>query len=1086
MPMHSSPDSAPDPEAGFPMVVDSSSLDEVFAKETKDSKIDDDIDAVAHSSSTYIHIEEDLAAAAVDSDVVKMESTAMVEKKDFEPEPLIVPSHHGHIIESVTQSMNQPSYDVRKLPQDTYSFFVTGKTFLLPCLVVAIQYSCFGLLLADLTNPLDIPVNVETTVRIAQLLLLFVAVLTQGDLAVALTEMVNGYDEKMEGIFEDASLSKWKFSILMKFLEGLMGLFSSFMLIMIQSDVYELLLTFAGVEFVYHLDDVAFFLCWSENFGQLYYTMAHDIDEKSWVSSRNKQGRTLLFKAFGMFLSGIALFSGFIVIASKQWSNQYLCKRIQVEMSDEQFASLGPLNGFYDLVQSSRNDDRVTYEQQGRTLAKEARGRIGFCKNDEAWVNGPCDNWLVRSIQTKTFDLEDTRAMPWQLQSGRQLEYIRISCFDHSFVSEIGYEAGNDANDFGFSDVCRYIVTDSSTAGFQDISSQNFGILESEDNPSAKIHVYEHHVYINENRDYIMVFLGVRWVLGSTEQFLLQNDGDDTSLSGVFGRDDGIDWLGISGWIDYISEPVDTNTDTGTPLDLQWYHSKHPYLGGFPGPDLDQRVNVIFRCGVCNSETNPCFNEGLCSEGGSCSCRHGASGTFCEIPPVGDGVCQDYFNKEEFEYDGGDCCASTCSGIECGVSAMNTLFGYDLEFPIKGFPDCKDPMMMPITIVLNMTTMPVYGDISFYSTWEVHCDGIEYLYSPSLGYREFLSIDVFGSQTIFVEPRVSCQVISRTKFYFSDTKISVYHGMNKDTAIIVQEYEWLSDDIDFEFPVLSACLLEELSTVADSNDILDSTSIQGQAAAWIDVESSDLSLCNTEFLIQLYALATINFSLDGAPQKNELSWLSSTNSCKWSGIFCDSAGSVSVIFLVDENLKGAIPSEISLLVDLDVINLSLNEIAGTIPPDLGNLTKLTDLSLLGNALSGSLPIELGNLINLKTLELSDNVINGTIPAQIGNLLQLTAFATSGNDLSGSIPTTVGNLHNMNSIYFHDNDLTGTIPTDLANLENLENLKVNGNHLTGFVPQGITSIESLNKLCIKGTNLTCYEDDLVCMSLVGDC
>jgi len=361
------------------------------------------------------------------------------------------------------------------------------------------------------------------------------------------------------------------------------------------------------------------------------------------------------------------------------------------------------------------------------------------------------------------------------------------------------------------------------------------------------------------------------------------------------------------------------------------------------------------------------------------------------------------------------------------------------------------------------------------------------LYSPSLGYEEFGSVEVFGIHTIFVEPRVSCKVVAETKFYFDEISISVYHNSSEITPIVAHYYTWEMEPIEFEFPVLSGCMLDELSTVSDVNDVLDYNSIQGQAAAWVDVEASDLSLCGTEFLLQLYALATINFSFDGTTKENGLSWLSSTNACKWSGIFCDHTGSVSVIFLVNEGLTGRIPGEISLLTDLEIINFAINDINGTIPSELGNLSKLTDFTCSNphhQTLSGSLPTELGNLISLKTLDLTDNALTGTLPMQLGNLSRLTSLTFQGNDLSGPIPTAVGNLQNLELLFFDDNDLTGTLPTELGKLGKLGNLKLDQNKLTGFVPREVTSIGSLEKFSIEGNNLTCYEDDLLCLSLVG--
>ena len=37
----------------------------------------------------------------------------------------------------------------------------------------------------------------------------------------------------------------------------------------------------------------------------------------------------------------------------------------------------------------------------------------------------------------------------------------------------------------------------------------------------------------------------------------------------------------------------------------------------------------------------------------------------CESSP-GDGKCDQFLNRFDFQYDGGDCCASTCKGDLCG------------------------------------------------------------------------------------------------------------------------------------------------------------------------------------------------------------------------------------------------------------------------------------------------------------------------------------------------------------------------------------------------------------------------------------
>ncbi len=72
----------------------------------------------------------------------------------------------------------------------------------------------------------------------------------------------------------------------------------------------------------------------------------------------------------------------------------------------------------------------------------------------------------------------------------------------------------------------------------------------------------------------------------------------------------------------------------------------------------------------------------------------------------------------------------------------------------------------------------------------------------------------------------------------------------------------------------------------------------------------------------------------------------------------------------NNNLTGAIQSQIGQLKNLKVLNASNNNMTG-VPAEVGQLSKLEVLDLSNNQLTG-LPNELGNLSNLKILNLSGN------------------------------------------------------------------------------------------------------------------
>jgi Leucine-rich repeat (LRR) protein len=91
-------------------------------------------------------------------------------------------------------------------------------------------------------------------------------------------------------------------------------------------------------------------------------------------------------------------------------------------------------------------------------------------------------------------------------------------------------------------------------------------------------------------------------------------------------------------------------------------------------------------------------------------------------------------------------------------------------------------------------------------------------------------------------------------------------------------------------------------------------------------------------------------------------------------------------------LTGAIPAEIRFLQDLEVLNMSDNDMTG-LPAELGQLKKLRILNVSNNRLTG-IPHELGDLSSLQVLDLSGNdiskqdldVIRARLPASTQILL----------------------------------------------------------------------------------------------------
>ncbi|KAI5332537.1 hypothetical protein L3X38_022666 [Prunus dulcis] len=250
-------------------------------------------------------------------------------------------------------------------------------------------------------------------------------------------------------------------------------------------------------------------------------------------------------------------------------------------------------------------------------------------------------------------------------------------------------------------------------------------------------------------------------------------------------------------------------------------------------------------------------------------------------------------------------------------------------------------------------------------------------------------------------------------------------------------------------------------------------------------------LCCVAFLISLFSSPNIAFaspleaeallkwkaSFQNQTKNNLTSWAyhpkANTMPCNvWTGISCNTAGSVNRINLTNSGIQGTLyefpfPS----LPNLEYIHLSLNQLFGAIPSQISSLPKLIYFDLSYNQFSGKIPPEIGLLNNLQVLHLIGNQLHGSIPREIGQLKFLNELALQINSLEGPIPASLGNLSNLAVLYMQDNYLTGSIPSDFGNLKNLTMMYLFTNQLSGSIPSELGNLKSLVELCINDNSLS---------------
>ncbi|PAN29791.1 hypothetical protein PAHAL_5G250200 [Panicum hallii] len=171
--------------------------------------------------------------------------------------------------------------------------------------------------------------------------------------------------------------------------------------------------------------------------------------------------------------------------------------------------------------------------------------------------------------------------------------------------------------------------------------------------------------------------------------------------------------------------------------------------------------------------------------------------------------------------------------------------------------------------------------------------------------------------------------------------------------------------------------------------------------------------------------------LTATPHERRLGWNTSTPTCGWVGVTCDSSGSTVVeVRLPGVGIVGAIPpGTLGRLTNLRVLSLRSNRVLGSIPDDVLQLPNLKALFLQHNRLSGAIPPGIARLGGLERLVLAHNNLSGPIPFALNNLTALRVLRLDGNNLSGSIPSI--SIPALAVFNVSDNSLNGSIPKSLS-------------------------------------------------------
>mmetsp|Transcript_14210 Transcript_14210/g.21908 ORF Transcript_14210/g.21908 Transcript_14210/m.21908 type:complete len:620 (-) Transcript_14210:116-1975(-) len=280
-------------------------------------------------------------------------------------------------------------------------------------------------------------------------------------------------------------------------------------------------------------------------------------------------------------------------------------------------------------------------------------------------------------------------------------------------------------------------------------------------------------------------------------------------------------------------------------------------------------------------------------------------------------------------------------------------------------------------------------------------------------------------------------------------------------------------------------VVDFLSDYSHEDNLSSPESPQFKAAQWMAFEDSKKGLPLQEGgrFLQRYALMVLYYATGGErwlydlyfgnPNRDECHWNRNRDQKYPLGVQCkDNNSRITGLTLTAMEMKGNLPSELSLLSNLEYLLLDSNALSGTIPSSLRTMKSLASLSLTHNNYSTLLPKWLGRLQNLKVLRLSHNNFKGTLPHDLENLTSLRILALDYNSLSGNF-SLMQEMTWLEALYLGSNQLTGLLhDRDFSSMKSLQILDLSDNQIQGSFPaSGLLQHKSLRELDLSFNQLT---------------
>ena len=374
------------------------------------------------------------------------------------------------------------------LEEDLYSLMYLCRPYSITMLVVMsvflLQIFILALILADLTwdaptysevvfFPLQVPIDIDTTVAVAQCVSLIVATIKEEDIFVSLKALIIvGHDERVSVRFPGATPFKWWLANTFRFITGLGNVVVSFYFIVGSDNVLDIFESFAALEFVSYIDNMVFKLARWGYTGKVLQRMTIKVESVQMENRREKGRWWAVLVVIFLSLTIIPLITLWSKVIIAQGNGFYLEKSISasvlVRFGDEDLAlskstefifadTARDLTSFdqsnppelkyayfsgnykisYEDNKLDRHNGRPVYFERNAALCKTdpACGMFYYCEEIGTWVYtirslgtarkelDKCKwGWLAQSQQTEVYSLEEVPDAGWKVFTGVMTE----------------------------------------------------------------------------------------------------------------------------------------------------------------------------------------------------------------------------------------------------------------------------------------------------------------------------------------------------------------------------------------------------------------------------------------------------------------------------------------------------------------------------------------------------------------------------------------------------------------------------------------------------------------------------------------